>query len=96
MEYEINGELFITEDNRLIIKQQPMLECERIWTADQIERQNRIDQEELKSLPNKIKIEDKQNLFDAREQEYNRRLIVDGEKLAKEWLENEKRNSTLD
>jgi len=89
---EINGDLFITKDNRLIIKSKPMfvLECERIWNADQIERQNRIDELELRSLPNKVKIKEMQDIFDEREKEYNRRLIVDGEKLAKQWLSSQK------
>jgi len=89
---EINGDLFITEDNRLIIKSKPMfvLECERIWNADQIERQNKIDELELRSLPNKVKIKEMQDIFDEREKEYNRRLIVDGEKLAKQWLNSQK------
>jgi len=90
---EINGDLFITEDNRLIIKSKPMfvLECERIWNADQIERQNRIDELELKSLPNKVKMKEIQNLFDEREKEYNSRLVKDGTISATKWLESQKK-----
>lgn len=87
---QINGNLFITEDNVLIIKPNPVLVCERIWNADQIERQNKIDEEKLKALPNLIKLNDIQDIFDKREREYNLRLIEDGEKLAKQWLSNQK------
>jgi len=87
---KIDGDLFITKDNILITKLKPVLVCERIWNIDQIERQNKIDEEELKALPNKIELNNIQDIFDKREREYNLRLIQDGEKLAKQWLSNQK------
>lgn len=87
---EINGDLFITKNNVLVIKPYPVLVCERIWNAQEIERQNKIDEAKLKALPNLIELNDIQNIFDKREREYNLRLIENGEKLAKQWLNNEK------
>jgi len=97
MEEELNGEVFITADGkRLVYQPKSFLVLERIWRPDQIlsQKYHEMITGVISEMSFKMLIIE--SVIDVREQEYDRRLVVDGEKLAKEWLENEKRNSTLE
>ncbi len=90
-----NSDKKLTEQENEIFFQivdPPTLVCEQIWSEYQIEKQAEIDALKLASLPNLLESAEATAKFDAREKEFNRRLVDDGEASAREWLENEKKN----
>jgi len=95
-EIELNGDVFITEDNVLVFQPKSFMVLERIWRPDQILRQKYCEMISGVISEMNFKMLIIESIIDVREKEYDRRLVIDGEKLAKEWLENEKRNSTLE
>lgn len=90
-----NKRQFTEEENQRFsqIVNPPEFVCERIWSREALEKQAQIDELIRLGLPNNLEKTEQEAIFDAREIEYNRRLIEDGEKSAKEWLEQEKQNS---
>jgi hypothetical protein len=87
-----NKHPFTEEENQRFsqIVNPPEFVCERIWSREALEKQARIDELIRLALPNELETIKQQTIFDAREAEYNRRLVNDGEKSAKEWLEQQK------
>jgi len=80
----------------LVFQPKSFMVLERIWRPDQILRQKYCEMISGVISEMNFKMLIIESIIDVREKEYDRRLVIDGEKLAKEWLENEKRNSTLE